>query len=143
MKFLIFLALGVLIVFISIFIFGFIVAFIKNKNENMFKKHALYLFSQLSENEKDIVRELWSSFQQNNPERANKIANKLNLSEIKHISTLLDPANRPSELSAGKKLDHTTWIVYFNKAKEMKFNEVSSTIVAGVGLNGIEEQFHS
>lgn len=141
MKFLIFIALGILIIFVSFFIFGFVVAFIKNKKGDTFKKHAFYLFSQLSENEKSIVKNMWLSFQQNDPESANKIANKLGSSEIQHISTLLDPANRPSELSAGNKLDHTTWIVYFNKAKEMNFDKVPSTIIAGVGLNGLEEQF--
>lgn len=142
MRYLLYIVLGVVTIFTLIFITGFIAAMIKGKNDKQFEKHAHYLFTQLSKKEKGVLRKMWKCFQQSKPKDANELVKKLDKTEVQHISKLFDPKQRPPELSAGKTLDHTTWLVYFKKAKEMKFDDTGATIIAGIGLNGIEEEFN-
>ncbi len=134
MTWLIYFLLGIVVLFLVTFVVGFFTASITHTKR--FRANALSLFTNLTDHEKEIVSKIWVSFKEN---RAKLLADELSVSEKEHIASLLNPRYRKTDLSSGKLFDHTTWQVWFNQAREKGFDEFSSEVIAGVGLNGLEE----
>ncbi|GEM_PF-3462015 len=137
MKIFLYLTLSIVGLFLLIFTAGFAIAALTNKKR--LRNNASRLLAQLSDHEKSVVEKIWFSFQKENTNDANITATELSRLEIDHISLLFDPNNRRGDLSSGKVLDSTLWFAWLNRAKEKGFNDTAATVVAGMGLHGLEK----
>lgn len=127
----------VFIVFFAIFVFGFVSAAVLGNKKNR-RNYAIFLLSQVAEDVRRKLINIWIEYSNNNIKEVNNISSNLGADNLDYLLNKLGPENRPKNFSSGKRRDVLSWNTMEKELQSMGYTINASKIITGIVLNDLD-----
>jgi hypothetical protein len=123
--------------FILLFVLGGLMAS-KQGSDKQRRARAVVALSQMTEEQRNCLLDIFSAYKENDTQAANKAADKASPKDVEFLANFFNFNNRPSEYKSGT-LGMANWVVFRDKLMGLGYSKEVSKILPVVILDNYNE----